>query len=131
MANITIGQYYPENSIIHKLDPRVKLFGTMVFIVMLFLLDSVPGYILFTVFMAAIIKASKVPFGKLLKGVRAILFIYFLVRIERVYDTGRRIIFNMGINSNKRRLDKSRFYSNKTGLSGNLYFGNDTYNNTK
>ena len=41
MANITIGQYYPENSIIHKLDPRVKLFGTMVFIVMLFLLDSV------------------------------------------------------------------------------------------
>ena len=58
MANITIGQYYPENSIIHKLDPRVKLFGTMVFIVMLFLLDSVPGYILFTVFMAAIIKAS-------------------------------------------------------------------------
>ena len=52
MANITIGQYYPENSIIHKLDPRVKLFGTMVFIVMLFLLDSVLGYILFTVFMA-------------------------------------------------------------------------------
>ena len=68
MANITIGQYYPENSIIHKLDPRVKLFGTMVFIVMLFLLDSVLGYILFTVFMAAIIKASKVPFGKLLSG---------------------------------------------------------------
>ena len=130
MANITIGQYYPENSIIHKLDPRVKLFGTMVFIVMLFLLDSVPGYILFTVFMSAIIKASKVPFGKLLKGVRAILFILLFSAVLNVFMTPG-IIFNMGINSNKRRLDKSRFYSNKTGLSGNLYFGNDTYNNTK
>ncbi len=95
MANITIGQYYPENSIIHKLDPRVKLFGTMVFIVMLFLLDSVPGYILFTVFMAAIIKASKVPFGKLLKGVRAILFILLFSAVLNVFMTPGEELFSI------------------------------------
>ena len=87
MANITIGQYYPENSIIHKLDPRVKLFGTMVLIVLLFMIKNVWGYALFTVFMAAIIKASKVPFGKLLRGVRGILFILLFSAVLNVFLT--------------------------------------------
>ena len=57
MAGITIGQYYPENSIIHRLDPRVKLFGTLVFIILVFFIDNVFGYVVFAGFMAAIIKA--------------------------------------------------------------------------
>lgn len=87
MANITIGQYYPENSIIHKLDPRVKLFGTMVLIVLLFMIKNVWGYALFTVFMATIIKASKVPFAKLLRGVRGILFILLFSAVLNVFLT--------------------------------------------
>ena len=55
MADITIGQYYPENSIIHKLDPRVKLFGTLVLVVLLFNIDNIAGYLMFTVFMVLII----------------------------------------------------------------------------
>lgn len=78
MADITIGQYYPENSIIHKLDPRVKLFGTMVFVILLFNINNIIGYGIFTVIMALIIKASKVPFSKLLKGIKGILFIMIL-----------------------------------------------------
>lgn len=97
MANITIGQYYPENSIIHKLDPRVKLFGTLVFIVLLFMIKNVWGYALFTVFMAAIVKASKVPFGKLLKGVRGILFILLFSAILNVFLTPGHVIFEFGI----------------------------------
>ena len=87
MANITIGQYYQENSIIHKLDPRVKLFGTMVFVVLLFLIDNVLGYAVFTVFMLAAIKMSKVPFGKLLKGVRGILFILLFSAALNIFLT--------------------------------------------
>ena len=87
MANITIGQYYPENSIIHKLDPRVKLFGTMVLIVLLFMIKNVWGYALFTVFMAGVIKASKVPFAKLLRGVRGILFILLFSAVLNVFLT--------------------------------------------
>ena len=41
MVDITIGQYYPEDSVIHKLDPRVKLFGTLVFVVMVFMINNV------------------------------------------------------------------------------------------
>lgn len=78
MADITIGQYYPENSIIHKMDPRVKLFGTMVFVILLFNINNLLGYGLFTVVMALIIKISKVPFGRLLKGIKGILFILLL-----------------------------------------------------
>lgn len=97
MANITIGQYYPENSIIHKLDPRVKLFGTMVLIVLLFMIKNVWGYALFTIFMAAIIKASKVPFGKLIKGVRGILFILLFSAVLNVFLTPGHVLVEFWI----------------------------------
>lgn len=89
MADITIGQYYPENSIIHKLDPRVKLFGTLVLVVLLFNIDNIAGYLMFTVFMVLIIKMSKVPFGKLLKGIKGILFILiFSVVLNMLFTPG-------------------------------------------
>ena len=97
MANITIGQYYPENSIIHKLDPRVKLFGTMVLIVLLFMIENVWGYVFFTVFMAAIIKVSKVPFGKLLRGVRGILFILLFSAVLNVFLTPGHVLVEFWI----------------------------------
>ena len=87
MADITIGQYYPENSIIHKLDPRIKLFGTLVFVVMLFVTNNVIGYGIITMFMAAIIKGSKVPFKKMLKGVKGILFILIFSALFNVVLT--------------------------------------------
>lgn len=93
MADITIGQYYPENSIIHKLDPRIKLFGTMVFVVMLFVTNNVIGYFIITAFMAGIIKASKVPFRKLLKGVKGILFIMvFSALLNAVFTPGQELV---------------------------------------
>lgn len=92
MADITIGQYYPENSIIHKLDPRVKLFGTMVFVIMLFNVNNIAGYGLFTVFLGLIVKMSKVPFGKLLKGVKGILFIMLLTSLTIVFFTPGQIL---------------------------------------
>ena len=97
MANITIGQYYPENSIIHKLDPRVKLFGTMVLIVLLFMIENVWGYVFFTVFMAAIIKVSRVPFGKLLRGVRGILFILLFSAVLNVFLTPGHVLMEFWI----------------------------------
>lgn len=92
MADITIGQYYPENSIIHKLDPRVKLFGTLVFVVLLFNIHNIIGYLLFTIVMALIIKASKVPFGKLLKGIKGILFILLFSVVLNVFFTPGQVV---------------------------------------
>ena len=50
LRDITLGQYYPVDSFVHRLDPRTKLFGTMVFIISLFLANSWPGYGLATLF---------------------------------------------------------------------------------
>ena len=62
IRDITIGQYYPADSVIHRLDPRTKLVGTMVFIIALFLADNIWGYLLATVVLALVIGSSKVPF---------------------------------------------------------------------
>lgn len=97
MAQVTIGQYYPQNSIIHRLDPRVKLFGTMVFIVLLFNIKSILGYGLITLYMGAIIAASKVPFGKLLKGIRGILFIMIFSSLINVFYTTGEELFSFWI----------------------------------
>lgn len=80
IRDITIGQYYPADSVIHKLDPRVKLVGTVVFLVSLFLFQSFGGYIAATVFLAMVIKMSRVPLKFMLKGLRAI-FILLLFSV--------------------------------------------------
>ena len=46
IRDITLGQYYPVDSVLHRMDPRTKLFGTMVFIISLFLADSVGAYVI-------------------------------------------------------------------------------------
>jgi energy-coupling factor transport system permease protein len=75
LKDITIGQYYQAESVIHELDPRVKLMGTLVFIVSLFLGQSVWLYIGVTVFLAAVIKLSKVPFKFIVKGLKAVVIL--------------------------------------------------------
>ena len=59
LRDITLGQYYQTDSVIHKLDPRVKLVATIVFIISLFLIDNFIGYIIAAAFLAGIVKLSK------------------------------------------------------------------------
>lgn len=72
LKDITLGQYYPADSVIHRLDPRVKLFSTIIYIVTLFLANSALSLVLVTLFLMWIIVLSKVPVSMMLKGVRAI-----------------------------------------------------------
>ena len=51
IRDITIGQYYPAKSILHRLDPRVKVVSTLLFLISLFLFRSIPGYIIATAFL--------------------------------------------------------------------------------
>ena len=58
IRDITIGQYYPADSMIHKLDPRTKLVGTIAFIVSVFLFHTFLGYAVAGVFLAGMILMS-------------------------------------------------------------------------
>ena len=76
--DITLGQYYPVESPIHRLDPRTKLFGTMVFILSLFVANNIWGYLLGTIALAAVIILTKVPLRFILKGLKAIVILLLI-----------------------------------------------------
>ena len=78
IRDITIGQYYQTDSVIHRLDPRVKLMGTLVYIISLFLGRNIWLYLLATIFLAVVIKLSKVPLKFILKGLKAVVVIIAL-----------------------------------------------------
>lgn len=93
IRDITIGQYYQANSIIHRLDPRVKLFGTLLFIVSLFLFSSFYGYIIVILFLGTVIKLSKIPLKFILKGLKAIfLLLLFTVIFNMFLTPGRELV---------------------------------------
>ena len=95
MRNITIGQYYPADSILHKLDPRVKFLGTLVFIISLFLVRGALGYAFVTVVLVTLIRLSKVPFGMMLKGMKAIIFILIITVIFNMLFTPGEALFKV------------------------------------
>ena len=75
IRDITIGQYYGTDSVIHKLDPRVKLLATFVFIISLFIKRSVITYSGATLFLVIVIILSKVPVRYILKGLKPVLLL--------------------------------------------------------
>ena len=87
LRDITLGQYYQTESVIHKLDPRVKLGGTLLYIISLFLFENVCGYILAALFLAVVVKLSKVPFKFMVRGMRAILFLLLLTVVFNLFLT--------------------------------------------
>lgn len=87
IRDITLGQYYPADSILHKLDPRVKLVTTIAFLVALFVADDWVGYLVATVFLVAVIKLSRVPFHFMVKGLKAIFFILLITLIFNLFLT--------------------------------------------
>ena len=95
MRNITIGQYYPADSILHRLDPRVKFLGTLVFIISRFLIKGVAGYVFVTIVLATLVRLSKVPFGMMLKGMKAIIFILIITVIFNMLFTPGEAIFTI------------------------------------
>lgn len=87
IRDITIGQYYPSNSIIHRLDPRVKLMGTLVYVLSLFVFRGIAGFVAVTLGLAALVKLSKVPFRYMVKGLKAIAVILAITALFNLFLT--------------------------------------------
>lgn len=75
MKDVTIGQYYPVQSPIHRLDPRIKLLAVILYIVAIFFIRKFVGFAVVAVFLLTVIFLSRVPLGKVLRSLRAILFL--------------------------------------------------------
>jgi len=87
LRDITLGQYYQTDSVIHRLDPRVKLVATIVFIISLFVVDNWIGYCIAAVFLACMVKISKVPFRFMVKGMKSIVFLLVLAVVFNLFLT--------------------------------------------
>ena len=87
LQEITLGQYYQGDSLIHKLDPRVKLVATMGFILSLFLINNIYGYMIAALFLGVTIFLSRVPFPYIIKGMRAIIFLLILTSAFNLFLT--------------------------------------------
>ncbi len=96
IRDITLGQYYPSGSFIHKMDPRFKIIATFIYIISLFLAGSITAYIPIVLFLALIIFISKVPINYVLRGLKPIfLIILFTVSINLFFTPGKEI-FKLG-----------------------------------
>ena len=87
LRDITIGQYYPADSVIHKLDPRTKLTATLIYVVSLFVFRGIAGFAAVTLGLAAVIWMSKVPFRYMLKGLKAVFVILVITAAFNLFLT--------------------------------------------
>ncbi len=94
---ITLGQYYPADSILHSLDPRVKLFGTLIFIITIFSFDNIVLFVLLVAAMYGVIKLSHVPFSFMVKGLKGIIFLLIFAGLFNLFLTPGKEFFSFWI----------------------------------
>ena len=97
LRDITLGQFYPASSLLHKMDPRTKLVGTMVFLISVFVFQTIPGYAVATLFLAAMIKISKVPVKFMFRGLKAIFMILLFTVAFNILLTPGEVLWSWGI----------------------------------
>lgn len=85
LKNITIGQYLPGESFIHKLDPRTKIVISMLFIACLFIINKFIGYTLIIAFLLSIILIAKIPFRFIFNGLKPIFLLVVLTAVLNIF----------------------------------------------
>ena len=85
LKDITIGQHYPSNSVIHRLDSRIKLIATFVFMVSLFIINKFWPYAIVFISLLAVIKLSNIPTKYILKGLKPLRWIIIFTFVINVF----------------------------------------------
>jgi len=92
IKDITIGQYYPSGSVIHRLDARIKFIGTIAYVVALFLFDTFWGFLPAAVWLGTIIIISGIPFRFIAKGLKAIVLLLLFLTLFNLFLTPGEVI---------------------------------------
>ena len=130
IRDITIGQYYPAKSVLHRLDPRVKLVGTLLYLISLFLFNSIPGYVMTTLFLILVIRISKVPFSFIVRGLKPVIMLLMITVLFNLFLTrDGAVLFHAWIFTiHRRRSQDSGIYGNPADLSDHRFVTYDIYN---
>ena len=97
IRDITLGQYYPAESVIHDLDARTKIFAVFAYLVSLFFVKSFTGFFIAALFLFICIKLSKVPISFVTKGFKPIIFILILTMLVNILSGTGEPIFSWWI----------------------------------
>ena len=96
IGNITLGQYIPGNSILHRIDPRTKIFWTALLMVVTFLISTWAEYVMMGAFVLMLLLVSGVPIKQSIKGIKPLLFILAITAILNIFFTGGTPVFEIG-----------------------------------
>ena len=96
LKDITIGQFFPGDTIIHRLDPRIKIIIISLFIASLFFVNSFIPYIFILGFILAVVKVSKVPLKFILKGLKPLFFIILITFTINILMTKGEVLVELG-----------------------------------
>lgn len=112
LRDITLGQYYQTDSIIHRLDPRLKIIATLIFIISIFIFTNPYVYLLCTCFLVCMIVMSKVPFRFMVRGMKPIFSLLVIT-----------IVFNMFLTPGETIYSIWKLHITREGLRTAIYMG--------
>ena len=93
IRDITLGQYYPGRSVIHRLDARTKIIATLLYIVELFIVNNFQGFLIAAAALFAVIAASRVPLRFIFRGLTAIFLIIAFTFFLNLFMTDGRVLW--------------------------------------
>ncbi len=98
LKDITLGQYYPADSVIHHLDPRVKLSAVLIFLITLFAFQGPVALVVCAGFLITVIILTKIPFSFMVRGLRMIVIILIITALMNMFFTnGEHVIWKFGV----------------------------------
>lgn len=95
IRDITLGQYFPGDSVIHRLDPRTKIIWTFFYIILLFFMKTAVGFAAFIVLTAVIIALTKIKVKYILRGIKPVLFLLIFTSLINIFMTGETPLFKI------------------------------------
>ncbi len=96
IKDITLGQYFPGDSVIHRLDPRTKILIALAYLISLFFVTNFVGFAVAALFFAACVKIARIPFKLLINGLKGILFIIMLTALVNLFMTPGTVLWQWG-----------------------------------
>jgi energy-coupling factor transport system permease protein len=94
IRDITLGQYYPSGSVVHRLDARTKIIGSLIYIIEIFVVDDFRGLLLTTAALAALIAVSRVPPKFIFRGLKAVIIIILFTVVLNMFMTDGRVLWS-------------------------------------
>ena len=95
-AQLTLGQYYSTDSIIHRLDPRLKIRWTLSFMILLFIGRSVPLFAFYSIIAVSVLVASRVPFSYVVRGTGKLMLIMCILNLVNLFTAYGETLLKLG-----------------------------------